>query len=139
MLKQQSSYHYLGSDLNDDTLAIIGGGMLLGLLKEENDVDEPFIQASSSSILALVQSSKLFTLIKVILIDLKGDNLTSNSILNHLKEQMDTLKNDIQSPNYDFEKYKVVVKHLQKSYSYMESVYKDSMLIVSKFEKDKYN
>lgn len=138
MIKQSSSYHYLGSDLSDDALAIIGGGMLLGLLKDENDVDEPFIQSSSSSVLALVQSSKLFTLIKVILIDLKGDNLTSNSILKHLNEQMITLKNDIQNPNYDFEKYKVVVKHLQKSYSYMESVYKDSMSIVSKFENEKY-
>jgi len=139
MIKQSSSYHYLGSDLSDDILAIIGGGMLLGLLKGENDVDEPFIQASSSSVLALVQSSKLFTLIKVILIDLKGDNLTSNSVLNHLKEQMNILKNDIQNPNYDFEKYKVVLKHLQKSYSYMEAVYKDSMSIVSKFENEKYS
>lgn len=139
LLKQQSSYFYIGSDLNNDTLAIVGGGMLLGLLKDENNVDGPFIQASSSSILALVQSAKLFTLIKVILIDLKGDNLTTNSILKQLKEQMDILKSDIQSPNYDFEKYKVLVKHLQKSYSYMESVYKESLTIVSKFENAKYN
>lgn len=139
ILKKQSNYFYLDSDLDNDILTIIGGGFLLGLVKKEKNVDGPFIQVSSSSNLALVQSAKLFSLIKVILIDYKGNNLVANSILKQLKEQMEILKEDIQSPNYDYEKYNVLVKHLQKSYSYMESVYKECQIIISKFENTKYN
>lgn len=139
LLKQQSSFYYIGSDLYDETLALISGGMLLGLSKEENNDDNPFILTASNRLLSLIQSAKLYSLIKVILIELKGDNLTTNSILKQLKEQLDILKNDIQSPNYNYEKYNVIVKHLHKSYSFIESDYNELLRIVSKFEKAKYN
>lgn len=123
-----------GLGMAGGVLVIVGGGALLGLAGGGTVVGAVTMYIVSVPELALTQAAKLEVVLKEIVVNSQKDIISAQTLLQNYKDQISNLSSELTQMKLNLNENKNIIKSMEKSLSYMESAYKNSLIFVSSYE-----